>query len=158
MRIFSVSMPRVRDSCRCTRKKSPQRALHFRVTYTIKLYDLLDLPAPKATSTDLDSARRTLDQSLDCHKIRAECAFCGYANVLAYAAFLLGLTFSWNTISCNRSFSANLTSTSHSYIHLIQINSFVGRNGACQSHGYPCTGNGSPVSIIARLLRLRLQP
>jgi len=99
--------------------------------YTFMLYEFLDLSAPKATSTDLDSARCTFDQSLDCHKIGAECAFCGYANVLAYAAFLLGLTFSWNTISSNRSFSANLTSTSHSYIHLIQINSFVGRNEAC---------------------------
>lgn len=140
------------------KKKSPLRALHFRETYTKKLYETLCLSAPEATCTHFYCTRCTLYQSLDCHKIGAECAFCGYANVLAYAAFLLGLTFSWNTISCNRSFSANLTSTSHSYIHLIQINSFVGRNGACQSHGYPCTGNGSPVSIIARLLRLGLQP
>jgi len=80
-------------------KKEPLRALFLRVSLTKRLYELLDLTAPEATSTDFDSARSTLDQSLDCHKIRAECAFCGYANVLAYAAFLLGLTFPRNTIS-----------------------------------------------------------
>ncbi len=95
-------------------KKSPSGPFIFEYRILKKLYDLLDLSASKATSTDLDSARCTLYQSLYCHKIGAECAFCGYANVLAYAAFLLGLTFSWNTISSNRSFSANLTSTSHS--------------------------------------------
>lgn len=93
-----------------------------------KLYDFLDISAPQATGANLDGSGSPVHQSLDRHEIRAEYAFCGYANVLAYAAVLLGLTFSWNTISCNSSFSANLTSTSHSYIHLIQLNSFVWPN------------------------------
>jgi hypothetical protein len=53
--------------------------------------------------------------------------------VLTYTTMLFGLTFSRNTISGNRSFSANLTSTSHSYIHLVLIIHFWPIQGLSKS-------------------------
>jgi hypothetical protein len=101
-------------------KKSPTLgSFLIEVSHKQMLYELLDLSAPQATSTNLDRAGSAVDQRLDRYEIRAEYALCGNANVLTNTTVLFGLTFSRNTISCNRSFSANLTSTSHSYIHLV---------------------------------------
>jgi hypothetical protein len=86
----------------------------------VLLYELLDLSAPQATSANLNGARSSVDQSLDRYEIGAEYALRGYADVLTDTTMLLGLTFSRNTVPGYRSFSANLTSTSHSYIHLVK--------------------------------------
>jgi hypothetical protein len=115
-------------------KKSPTLgSLLIEMSHQQTLYELLDLSAPQATSTNLDRAGSAVDQRLDRYEIGAEYALCGNANVLTNTTVLLGLTFSRNTIPSNRSFSANLTSTSHSYIHLVLIIRFWADSGLSKS-------------------------
>ena len=47
--------------------------------------------------------------------------------MLSYTTILLRLTFAGDIISCNRSFSTNITSTCHDYFHLILSIQLYGR-------------------------------
>lgn len=83
------------------------------------LHQLLDPTASQATRANLDGTRSTIDEGLDGNEIGTEHAFGGHADVLTDTTFLLCLTFSRNAVASDRALSANFTSTSHSYIHLV---------------------------------------
>lgn len=116
---FSMNKPNL-----WVQKKSPGWGLfsdrvNFCGKQNLESYQLFDSTTSQATCANLNSTRGTVDESLDIHEIGTEHTFGGHTDMLTNTALLLCLTFSWNAVTSNRALSANFTSTSHSYIHLV---------------------------------------
>ena len=83
-----------------------------------RLYDLLDLSASETARADLDRLGCSIDDGPDRDKVGSELPLLGHADMLSDTTLSLGLTLTGNDLSGDCTLSANLTSSSHYYIHL----------------------------------------